>query len=508
MALPVPTVLISSTKEDLSEYREAARDAALQAGFFPSMMEYFTASGARPPLVACLGKVDEAHVVIAIIAHRYGWVPVDQPHGDAKSITWLECEHAASHKLEVIPLLVDPSANWPHERREEFRIMEAIQDGKSSPEMLAEIQRSVQRLAELKNWLNGLSMRATFRSPDEVGRHVASALHEWRARHPDFGRGEAPALDRRAALQAYRRELVKASQYLPLRGLDLESADPTARNARPELAKVFVSLDTTTSVAVGDLPAPSSKAWWRNFLERIRMAERKELANARMLRDGREETRPLGALEAIARNRRVIILGGPGSGKSTLLTHLTFCLAQHQLEEDAEWLSQLEGWPAEEADLVPIVVVLRDFARSLDGRVTHEANQARLLWSFIQSRLESQNLGSATLPLEQALEHGKALVLLDGLDEIPTKEGRTRVRAAVSAFCARYERSRFIVTCRTLSYQEPELRLEGFPQFELAPFDAARISAFIGAWYAELLRLNQVDAHLSATYASRLREAG
>ena len=171
------------------------------------MMEYFTASGARPPLGACLGKIDDADLVIAIVAHRYGWIPPDQSQSDSKSITWLECEHAVSREREVIPLLVDPSANWPRERREEFRIMEAIQDGKSS----------------------------------------------------------------------HRRELVKASRHLPLRGLDLESADPTSRQARPELAKVYVSLDTTTSVAVRDQPAPVSKAWWRRFLERIGIADRKEI---------------------------------------------------------------------------------------------------------------------------------------------------------------------------------------------------------------------------------------
>jgi hypothetical protein len=40
-------VFISSTSEDLVDYRNAARDAALQAGFTPVMMEYFSAAGRR-----------------------------------------------------------------------------------------------------------------------------------------------------------------------------------------------------------------------------------------------------------------------------------------------------------------------------------------------------------------------------------------------------------------------------------------------------------------------------
>ena len=43
------------------------------------------------------------------------------------------------------------------------------------------------------------------------------------------------------------------------------------------------------------------------------------------------------------------------------------------------------------------------------------------------------------------------LVLLDGLDEIPSKATRVVVRAAIQAFCDRYDRSRHVVTCRTLS---------------------------------------------------------
>ena len=68
----VPIVFISSTSEDLKEHRAAARDAANSAGFLPVMMEYFVASGEKPPLDACLAKVDETDVLVAIVAHRYG----------------------------------------------------------------------------------------------------------------------------------------------------------------------------------------------------------------------------------------------------------------------------------------------------------------------------------------------------------------------------------------------------------------------------------------------------
>ncbi|MCU0875173.1 MAG: DUF4062 domain-containing protein [Pirellulaceae bacterium] len=94
-------VFISSTAEDLAAHREAARDAAIGAGMLPIMMEYFVASGEHPPLEACLGKVSEADLLVVVVAHRYGWVPPDQGADPPKSITWLECEQAASEGKEV-----------------------------------------------------------------------------------------------------------------------------------------------------------------------------------------------------------------------------------------------------------------------------------------------------------------------------------------------------------------------------------------------------------------------
>jgi hypothetical protein len=76
-----PVVFISSTAADLRPHREAARDAALAATpeFGPRMMESFEGRGDNPPLGVCLEKVAEADVVVAIVAHRYGWEPPDQP---------------------------------------------------------------------------------------------------------------------------------------------------------------------------------------------------------------------------------------------------------------------------------------------------------------------------------------------------------------------------------------------------------------------------------------------
>lgn len=74
----IPKVMISSTLEDLGDFRKAARDAISRLGWVSIDCGYWAAGG-KPPLATCLEKVDEAGVVLAIVAHRHGWTPPINP---------------------------------------------------------------------------------------------------------------------------------------------------------------------------------------------------------------------------------------------------------------------------------------------------------------------------------------------------------------------------------------------------------------------------------------------
>jgi hypothetical protein len=188
-SLATPIVFISSTIEDLSEYRAKARDAVNQVGFVPRMKEHFAASG-NPPLQECLQKVSgsrsepPADVVVLIVAHRYGWVPENQPGSDRKSITWLECERAHQDGKEVLAFLVNKTTNWPKEFREEHSLAEEIAKGTGTAGRLQEIQDNVARLARFKEWLGTISTWNTFDTPDSLQTGVLRALYEWQSRHP------------------------------------------------------------------------------------------------------------------------------------------------------------------------------------------------------------------------------------------------------------------------------------------------------------------------------------
>jgi len=285
------------------------------------------------------------------------------------------------------------------------------------------------------------------------------------------------------ALSIYRRVLDQACGHLPLRGVDVGAADATSGQKPLGLAHVYVDLDTKTQVEVKE--------------------GEKEKRGRDRLALGERDTRPLSALEAVVANRCLVLLGDPGGGKTTFVNHLAHCLACGE---------SLPGWPQAEVDLLPIVVILRDFARSLPDPLPNRAEPGHL-WDFIVARLKAQNLELAAKPIGQTLEEGRALLLLDGLDEVPTVGQRLFVRDALIAFVNRYRDSRVLATCRVLSYQPPssgggpDLRLPGFPTFELALFTEDKINRFIAAWYAELARTNVVRTEESPGLARQLREA-
>ena len=318
--------------------------------------------------------------------------------------------------------------------------------------------------------------------------------------HGDVYMGNSPA-DELEAIRIYCKVLINSCRQLPLRGLDLEGSDPASGSKPLDLVQVYVDQDTKSSISperlqkalqIGHVPEPTN----RN--DRVAGIAKSE-------GNKEEKLEPLPALAAVILARHTVILGNPGSGKSTFINHLGTCLALNVLEPDEGWLRRLPGWPGNDAANIPLTVVLRDFAAGLP--VKSQKPDSRDLWDFIISCLARKNLGFAEAPLRKELEQGRAIILLDGMDEIADRLRQKLVRDAVNAFADRYPRCRCIVTCRTLAYQNPRWHLDGFRDFELAPFSSHQISRFIQSWYLELGQKGVVKPEESENLANRLQEA-
>ncbi len=107
------SVFISSTSQDLTDYREAVDKVIRRLRLRPINMRDF---GSQPGGASgvSLGEVGNADIFVGIIARRYGYIP----EGQALSVTEQEYDEAVRRKIPRLMYLLDPDYNWPPERVE------------------------------------------------------------------------------------------------------------------------------------------------------------------------------------------------------------------------------------------------------------------------------------------------------------------------------------------------------------------------------------------------------
>lgn len=99
------SVMVSSTVLDLPDHRPEIRDACLQEGMQPLMMEHLPASDSEAISVS-LKMVNEADIYLGIFAHRYGYVP-KKNNRKRISITEMEYNRAVERGMPRLIFMMD-----------------------------------------------------------------------------------------------------------------------------------------------------------------------------------------------------------------------------------------------------------------------------------------------------------------------------------------------------------------------------------------------------------------
>ena len=177
------------------------------------------------------------------------------------------------------------------------------------------------------------------------------------------------------------------------------------------------------------------------------------------------------SMDALSRYRKLMLLGKPGAGKTTLLKYTALKCSQGDIF----------------GDLVPIFVTLRQYAGS--------ELQPRIL-DYIAQDFRAYNIGDE-LTLKHLLQHGRAILFLDGLDEV-REDDLYRVLEDLRNFSEQYYTNRFVITSR-LGAQE--YVFEKFTEVEVANFQPLQISHFAQRWFSGNSRhielfLRKVDDNL------------
>jgi len=171
--------------------------------------------------------------------------------------------------------------------------------------------------------------------------------------------------------------------------------------------------------------------------------------------------------------RACVILGDPGSGKTTLLHLLALVYAK-----GPDVVQRRLGVPAAEADRLPIFVPLAAYDDM--QRETPGLSLLEFLARYYDRRRGLPGLG----PLfQRALESGRALVLLDGLDEVLDVSARSMVAEQAKALIGEWvgRGVRFAVTSRFVGYREAPLSGD-LPHLSVLDFRQEEIEIFVHKW--------------------------
>ncbi len=182
-------------------------------------------------------------------------------------------------------------------------------------------------------------------------------------------------------------------------------------------------------------------------------------------------------IEVANSNQYLMVLGGPGAGKTTFLRRVG-------LEALKKESSQFNH------SCVPVILELKQFNKDeID------------LTQAIVKELENFGFPPSKEVVTKALEEGKFLILLDGLDEVP-ESNFNAVCNSIDRFVTKFEKNRFIASCRLAAYKSSFQR---FRDIELADFNDRQIEQFIHNWFQSDL---DRQSHTASTCWSDLNEPG
>lgn len=161
---------------------------------------------------------------------------------------------------------------------------------------------------------------------------------------------------------------------------------------------------------------------------------------------------------AAAIQPRLVLTGKPGSGKSSFAKHLAICMAGELLGDErvsgGVGVKTLGFWPA--GVFTPVYISLHDLVETQFPNPTAPAGTAQFD-AYIRSLLDAEDNVAFWPELRRKLEDGEAIILLDGLDEVPgavSDERRMQIQSFVSVVEADYGLCRFIITSRPYAYND------------------------------------------------------
>ncbi len=188
---------------------------------------------------------------------------------------------------------------------------------------------------------------------------------------------------------------------------------------------------------------------------------------------------------------RAALLAKPGGGKSTLIRRIALAYAA---TERRDWVE--DDLP--EADWFPVYLRCRDLGEGVQKPITD------LIYGVIQRAELTEHTPGFCALIQDAMNTGQMLLLVDGLDEITNETHRMQFVEHLETFVNTHPDTHLLITSRKSGFRAVAQKLAGYcRQYEIEDLNQEQIQQLSDNWHHALLD-NPVQAKQDSQAVCRI----
>ncbi|MCK5056745.1 MAG: SUMF1/EgtB/PvdO family nonheme iron enzyme [Candidatus Aminicenantes bacterium] len=173
----------------------------------------------------------------------------------------------------------------------------------------------------------------------------------------------------------------------------------------------------------------------------------------------------------LSRVNCILLRGAAGMGKTTLIKHLAYTLTHAQ-------------GPISLSDCLPVLVFMKDLWPVYEEEL-HSKNKKITFESLLETYLVDRRCPLNMETVTGYLAAGRALFLLDGLDEVPDYL-RPHLIDIIAEFQFAHNENRFLITGRPHGIERKAQDRFGKDLHDINPLDEKKVYGFISDWFRSI----------------------